>query len=225
MIKIRKTTKATALVTTAALLAFLAGCNSTSTEESTSSTNQTVVATDSVYPLGSLDDVVTYATQYSVFTISDDREGAPEGEGPEPYIPRFVTVEILETLWSDPENLGVVEPGTSFEMLAWGSIGGADRSELVPDGRTRLEVGETYVGGLVFDRNEWGTYPGTIAASDLAGLITQLPNEESILGELAPATTVELAALLAAATPDPRASQFSELEPFERALAVGKLEE
>jgi len=128
------------------------------------------VVADSVWPTGDSTDIVLFADRVSAFEVTAEREGPAEG-GEEPYIPRFVTVRVLDTVWTTPARSSAqtetMQVGGEVELLTWGSVTRGDgTAPLAAEGMPRLEVGGTYVGAFVVSYGELDLYPGSLARLD-----------------------------------------------------------
>lgn len=128
------------------------------------------VTADSVWPTGDPTNIVLFADRVSTFEVTAERDGPAEG-GEEPYIPRFVTVRVLDTVWTSPARRSPLteqmQVGSEVELSTWGSVTRGDgTAPLAAEGMPRLEVGGTYIGAFVVSYGELDFYPGSLARVD-----------------------------------------------------------
>jgi hypothetical protein len=143
------------------------------------------VAASSAFPTESLSDIVSFTDQVSVFTVVSERDGDPEGTPVDRYVPRFVTIQIVENLWVLPQGRirkSGAKVGAQVELLTWGRFEDERHGTrmVVPYGEERLEVGSSYVGALVWFHDE----PPAVTNASLVGSGGSLSRRG--LGELMP---------------------------------------
>jgi len=177
------------------------------------------VSAEAAFPTGSFDHVATYADQVSVFTVTDERRGEPSGAGDAPWIPRWVTVRVDDTVWSgaratDPTSGVGLAIGDRVEVLTWPSEENDDCIGISPGGNPTLRPGRRYVGAIVFHQAEYGLYPGASAVLDDASLALRA---ELLDGLVAPS---DYGDRMTFAEPDPVAADVMLLDPSERMQTV-----
>jgi hypothetical protein len=181
-------------------------------------------AEDPAYPVDTLTDLVSYADQVSLATVTRERPLPP---GPEEesggYYGRVVTVQVDDTVWRGQASKEV--PRT-FEFVTWGWSGSYD-DPIAGCGGARLEVGRTYLLPLARDDDGWWAFGDTSTNLRLEGGIVDghdfVGDEPSaVLRALDGMTVGEVAAVLAETTPDPVAAKYAELGAIERWQAVAR---
>ena len=200
---------------------------------------EVVFYSDSGFMSRSIQDVVSYADFVGVFTVTGERDLEPEGSV-EQYIPRSVTVELVQEMWVSHRIEGASEgdigPASAYiasgadnpqlEFLTLGSvIGGDPRRErvAVSEHAPRLEVGSTYVGALFFDQfGQHGVWPESLLEIDDVGRVVA-GESPTLTGK----SVGEIAALVEAAQPWPEVMEaarqvegFWEITPEERSAVA-----
>ncbi|MEO3806027.1 hypothetical protein [Nonomuraea sp. B1E8] len=98
-------------------------------------------------------DWVTYADHAVVVTVKAERELAADQEELEAgqgYLPREVTLEVKDTLWSrDGAAKPAPVPEFAWSAAGW-TFGEKGRRPLAVEGRPRLELGHTYIMAIVW---------------------------------------------------------------------------
>ncbi|MDA1279291.1 MAG: hypothetical protein O3B95_04535 [Chloroflexi bacterium] len=179
-------------------------------------------------PSDDVEDIVTYADQFSVFSVIAEREIEPplevyeRGEG---YLGREITIRIEDTLWSR----GVVanaEGEIDLKVLGWVMHENVRRPIQFNDA-PRLMPGTTYVGPLVWLTGEpfgdgmWVGYTspanlevenGRIVKPELDATAKPKPIVEALSGK----SLTEVRQVFAVASPDPFSLEFSDLDPETR---------
>lgn len=89
---------------------------------------------------------VAYGDYAAVVTVVAEAAGRPDPKD-DGYIPRTVTANVSQVIWSRPDAPrlaeGITLPAKGWHTTLWGG-----REEAAPQGAPRLEVGHTYVVGV-----------------------------------------------------------------------------
>lgn len=126
------------------------------------------------FPAGTFEAIATYADQISTFTVTAERRGEPEGDTRSPWIPRWVTIRIDDTVWSgaraaDPTTGVGAEVGETLDVLTWPRDRDDDCVGVEPDGNPTLLPGRRYVGAVYHSADGWELFPGSSGVVDLDG--------------------------------------------------------
>jgi len=213
-----------ALLSSLTLVIALIGCTSSNNTETTTTSGSAYTR----LPSDDVEDIVTYADQVSVFSVIAEREIEPppevyeRGEG---YLGREITIRIEDTLWSR----GVIanaEGDIDLKVQGW-VMHENIRRPIQFNGAPRLELGNTYVGPLVwltgdpFGDGEWVGYTSganiqvineRTAEPDLA----TNPRFEDIAITLGGKSISELEQILNNTPPDRFSIQHADLDPESR---------
>ena len=191
------------LVSTLAVAFFLTGCLGVSDQRAACGTD---AAIDFALPTETLSDWVSYGDQVSVVTVAAEHPMAPDplqpGEPPRSraWIGRTVDVRVDSTVWRRdgaepaPGSVTFVADGWSVD-----DNGRADRPMVFGEG-PRLEVGRTYVMGLV-KRSEtgWEPFPRSTLPLGTDGRLEPNPcSKRATLRDISHLTPDEVGAKLAA---------------------------
>jgi hypothetical protein len=217
----------------AAVTAALAGCSGSSTSSSTP--NQApqdiaVVRPAAAFTAKTLPDWKTFGDAIDIVEIVDskvDHSAAADPAKNGGTIGRLVQVSVLNRLWQRPG--GPIAP-THFSMRAWGWVPhGNDQRAIVARGEPRLETNHVYLLVLGKFQPGWAALGdgaempfdnGVAGAGEWAGKNPDddQPGIRSLLGKSA----AEVQAILDTVQPDPRSTQYNDLDPIARAKKLGK---
>ena len=188
------------------------GCRASNDRgESAAAACGTDAAVDFFVPTETLSDWVSYGDQMSVVTVIAEHPIAPNplqpGEPPRSrgWIGRTIDVRVDATVWH--RDGAQPAPGSvTFVTDGWGvdGKGQADRPMTFGEG-PRLEVGRTYVMGLV-QRSEtgWGPFPRSTLPVGADGRLESNPcSQRTTLREISGLTPDEVGAKLAATPAQP----------------------
>ena len=117
---------------------------------------------DQLFVAGSLGDVALYADQVAVFEVTGERRGDPG----QVYVPRFVTLRIVEDVWRGAGHDGRTEllPAGGAELVTAGFVlDDDDERPAIWGGEPRLEVGDRYLAAMFAPDGELQLYPGSAA--------------------------------------------------------------
>jgi hypothetical protein len=194
---------------------LVAGCGGDSAADINT---QRCAGADYILPSRTLQDLVTYADQVAVVTLTDDAvvgHDAPDDEL-EAGSFREVTIRIDDVVWEAPARRPVPDEVTFVPDGGWvdgdpdeGPTAGCDQPVLVEGGR--------YLVGLVeYSADEWGPMGGPFTLEvDAEGTVHGVVDD----GPLAPYEGESAAAVGAAleeVEPDPRVAGFEDLPGGER---------
>ncbi len=117
---------------------------------------------DELFVAGSIGDVALYADQVAVLEVTGERRGDP---GPA-YVPRFVTLRIVEDIWrgAGHDRRAEVLPAGGAELVTAGFVlDDGDEQPAIWGGEPRLEVGGRYLAAVFAPNGELQLYPGSAA--------------------------------------------------------------
>jgi hypothetical protein len=158
-------------------------------------------------------------------TVVSERELQPDdetlrvGEG---YIGRQVAVEVVEQIWS-ADGAARLDPEFTTQVAGWWL---KDKSRLTIrlEDSVRVEVGGTYVAGLVRYEDSWGPLAVTAVAAVADDRVAQADAREggggSVARRLASLNAADARAMLDRAPRDAEAERQRDLPPLERFAAV-----
>jgi hypothetical protein len=114
------------------------------------------------YPYETVGDRRAFTDGFVTVEATAERLGAVEGPNEdEGYVPRHVTVEVIERLWA---REGIEIPD-SFETETGIAVSDGKEYYLVGDGGTAVEAGKRYLMGIVLQAD--GTFEATVSAATL----------------------------------------------------------
>jgi len=182
---------------------------------------------DYAYPAETLDDVLTYADQVSVVTVTGERRlptGTEEESGG--LYGRSVTLRVDETIWHLP---GAATAPQTMETVTWGWLGSYD-NPIATEGGARLEVGGRYLlplaHGVEEGKLDWWAFGDTPTNFLLeAGAVSgeYVGDERSAALRAVTGMTVdEVEALLNRMEIDPLALKYARLGARKRWQVIGR---
>jgi hypothetical protein len=140
---------------------------------------------------------------------------------------RVVTVAVLNRLWVRD---AMHTPPAQFDMDAWGWVQrGNVKQAIVAAGEPRLETNHVYLLALARFTTGWSTLGdgaempfdnGTAGQGEWAGKVNDA--DQPALADLMGKNAAQVAAIIAAAQPDPRSVTLGSLDPLSRAKKLGK---
>lgn len=180
------------------------------------------------FPHKTLSDVVSYADQLSVVTVTNEVALPPPPDNTGGYIARQVTLSIDRTLWNRPEAPAAVG---SIPVITWGWLLEDDTnpdSQRIPFGARhapRLGVGGRYLTPLAQVDGEWTplggeailTLDGDVVTSDVVA-----GSPSGLAGSLKGRRVDEVGELVGRTSPHPLAVKYKYLEPDARSEAVAR---
>lgn len=172
------------------------------------------------FPYKTASDIVSYADHVALVTAVSEREApppaAPEIGAPSDTISRRVTFRVDDVLWS---RAGAPVAPTKFTALWWGWLANG-RQPVVVDGAPWVFVGGRYLVPIAFDGKGFSPIqPFAVFRFD-RGAVRLEDQDTALARSLSGASRKAIAAIFAAAVPDPLAVRFADLLPGDRLNAV-----
>lgn len=184
---------------------------------------QQVADTDAPFPDRTASDVVSYADHVVLVTAISERDAERDlattpSPRSEPTIPRRITFEIDQTLWSRP---AAPPPPERLTAVWWGwLVRDGRRVPFVVNGTPWVVVGGQYVMPIAYDGAVFTSIqPFAVFRFDEGAVVLE-EQATPLSREIANASRDGVASVFANAVPDPLAVRYAHLRPRARLAAV-----